>query len=39
MNNELGIILESTNKIFNKYINHELRQDISNKNENLIKER
>lgn len=37
MNNELEIILESTNKIFNKHINHELRQDISNKNENLIK--
>ena len=35
--NELEIILDSTNKIFNKHITHELRQDISNKNISLMK--
>ena len=36
MNEELGIILETTSKILNKHVNHKLRQNIDNENSDLI---
>ena len=36
MNEELGIILETTSKILNKHVNHKLRQNIDNNNSDLI---
>ena len=36
MNEELAIILETTSKILNKHINHELRQNITKENVKLI---
>ena len=36
MNEELAIILETTSKILNKHINHELRQNITKENVNLV---
>ena len=36
MNEELAIILETASKIFNKHINHDLRQFIDKENINLI---
>ena len=36
MNEELGIILETTSKILNKHVDHKLRQNIDNNNSDLI---
>ena len=36
MNEELAIILETASKIFNKHVNHDLRQFIDKENINLI---
>ena len=36
MNEELGIILETTSKILNKHVDHKLRQNIDNDNSDLI---
>ena len=36
MNEELAIILETASKIFNKHVNHDLRQFIHKENINLI---
>ena len=35
MNEELGIILETTSKILGKHVNHKLRQNIDNQNPDL----
>ena len=35
MNEELGIILETTSKILSKHVNHKLRQNIDNENPDL----
>ena len=37
MIHELDIILETSSKIFSKYITHELRYDLNNNNQNLMK--
>ena len=35
MNEELGIILETTSKILSKHVNHKLRQNVDNENPDL----
>ena len=36
MNEEIQIILETTEKVLQKNINHQLRQNIDQKNDDLI---